>query len=120
MLDNNKLWWYNKLNDFRKENCAQFLVSSANQRLWVSLGIVKMTDAELKKLSRVQLLELLLALREEADKLEQENCELRENLAEAKKVSEELSGIIRRTAAGVAKLCGGKLPDSGGEVDGNE
>lgn len=79
-----------------------------------------MTDSELKKLSRVQLLELLLALREEADKLEQENRELRDNLSEAKKVSEELSGIIRRTAAGVAKLCGGSLPEAGVEVAENE
>ncbi len=54
-----------------------------------------MTDKELKKLSKTELLEMCLMLRETLDKVTQENTELQEKLDEARAIRDMLEEILR-------------------------
>lgn len=74
-----------------------------------------MTDSELRKLSRAELLELLLELRDEADKLVQQNALLQKAVENARSADDELVRMVRSIAGGVAMLCGGRLPQSDSE-----
>lgn len=68
-----------------------------------------MTDKELKKLKRPELLELLLYLRRELDIVKQENESLRSQLstytAQQGDVNRELLEMVRKTAQQVHALC---------------
>ncbi len=68
-----------------------------------------MTDKELKKLKRTELLELMLYLRRELDLVKQENETLRSQLnahsQEQGNIQRELMETVRKTAQQVEQLC---------------
>ncbi len=68
-----------------------------------------MTDNELKKLKRPELLELMLYMREEIEKLQKENEELKKNIAEANSNHDMLEKIMKA-------VCHESSPDEKTEI----
>lgn len=67
-----------------------------------------MTDKELHKLRKTELLEVLLALRNELERVKQENVCLQKKLEAAetqKTVTEDILHTVRETAMLVQQLC---------------
>lgn len=67
-----------------------------------------MTEKELHKLRKTELLEILLALRKELEHVKQENISLQQKLEtaeEQKTVTEEILHTVRETAVLVQQLC---------------
>jgi hypothetical protein len=62
-----------------------------------------MTDAELRKLRRQELLEILFEMRSELDKVKSENERLRKRLEE--NTDGELIALVRTSAERIEQLC---------------
>ncbi|WP_294408497.1 hypothetical protein [uncultured Ruminococcus sp.] len=58
-----------------------------------------MTEKELHRLSKSELLELMLAVRKEYDELKKENDELKEKLADKEALLSRLDSIEKKVAA---------------------
>lgn len=58
-----------------------------------------MTEKELHRLSKSELLELMLAVRKEYDELKKENDELKEKLADKEALFSRLDSIEKKVAA---------------------
>lgn len=58
-----------------------------------------MTEKELHRLSKSELLELMLAVRKEYDELKKENDELKEKLADREALLSRLDSIEKKVAA---------------------
>lgn len=75
-----------------------------------------MTDKELKKLSKSELLEILLLLRRELDDLRNENIELRARLVEEKNgTCNEILKLLKETNGKVDAFCGWLLKEEKSE-----
>ncbi len=71
-----------------------------------------MTEKELKKLSKSELLEILLLLRRELDELRDENIELKAKLAEEKNgTGNEILRLLKETNSKVDAFCGWLLKE---------
>ena len=68
--------------------------------------MLKMTDKELRKLHKYELIELLYNIRKELDEATAENKVLKEQLAEKTESADELMDLVRETAENVRSLCG--------------
>ncbi len=65
-----------------------------------------MTDSQLHKLHRQELLEILFEMRKEMDSLIEENKSLKKQLENKSELTEEILELVRETAEGVRSLRG--------------
>lgn len=73
---------------------------------------IGLTDRELRKLRRKELLELLFYLRRELDEAKKENESLKRRLEESGDSKDELRLFIRRASVQLDKLCEERLGDT--------
>lgn len=74
-----------------------------------------MTDKELRRLRRKELLELLFYLRRELDEAKKENESLRRQLEEKTDPQDEIRSFIRRASVQLDKLCTAQFGENAAE-----
>lgn len=75
----------------------------------------ELTDKELRKLRRKELLELLFYLRRDLDEVKKENESLRRQLEEKTNSQDELHDFIRKASVQLDKLCLAQLGETAAE-----